>query len=61
MRDPTNGPAFRRLADECTDKAARNDCIDAERERLLTMRDALLALAKNADWLTGRSPPRSAA
>jgi hypothetical protein len=54
MPDTMNSPELRRLAMECAAQASRKECTDAERQRLLTMRAALLDLANNADWLAGR-------
>lgn len=57
MRDPTNAAELRRLAMRCAAQADRADCSADERERLVKMREALLALASNADWLMGKSSP----
>jgi hypothetical protein len=59
MPDTLNAAELRRLAMECAAMADANGCAAEERERLLTMRESLLALAENADWLEGKaaSPP----
>jgi hypothetical protein len=57
MPDLLNAVELRRLAMECAVRAG--DVEPAERERLLTMRESLLALAENADWLAGRRAPTS--
>jgi hypothetical protein len=54
MPDMLNAAELRRLAMECASRAAGADCAPDERARLLTMREALLDLAVNADWLAGR-------
>lgn len=54
MHDTLNAAELRRLAMECAAMADANGCPADERERLLTMRESLLALADNADWLTGK-------
>lgn len=59
MPDTLNAAELRRLAMECAAKASDEKCDAEERQRLLTMRESLLALAVNADWLAGR--PASAA
>jgi hypothetical protein len=55
MFDPLNAEELRQWAAHCAEKAARAADSRAERERLLQMRDALVALADGADWLSGRS------
>jgi hypothetical protein len=55
MLDPLNAEELRLWAAQCTEKAERVISPRAERERLLKIRDALLALADSADWLSGRS------
>ncbi len=55
MFDPLNGDEIRLRAVHCEAKAKRAAWCCAERERLLRMREALLALADTADWLCGRS------
>ena len=54
MPDMLNAAELRRLAMECAARAGGADCAPDERTRLLTMREALLDLAANADWLAGR-------
>jgi hypothetical protein len=54
MPDTLNAAELRRLAMECAARADHFDCDPDERTRLLTMREALLDLAMNADWLAGR-------
>ena len=54
MTDTLNAAELRRLAMECAAMADADGCAAEERERLLTMRESLLALADNADWLEGR-------
>ena len=54
MPDTMNAAEMRRLAMECAARASRDDCSADERDRLMTMRESLLALAANADWLAGR-------
>ena len=39
---------------ECGAKAYIAGCTDDESARLLKMRESLLALAENADWLNGK-------
>jgi hypothetical protein len=55
MVDPLNADDLRSWAAQCAAKAEQIISPRAERERLLKMRESLLALADNADWLTGRS------
>ena len=54
MPDTLNAAELRRLAMECAAMADAAECAAEERERLLTMRESLLALADNADWLAGK-------
>jgi hypothetical protein len=54
MPDTLNAAELRRLAMRCSAQAAKAECSAVERERLLMMREALLDLARNADWLAGR-------
>lgn len=54
MPDLLNAAELRRLAMQCSARAEHADCSASERERLLKMREALLDLAQNADWLAGR-------
>jgi hypothetical protein len=54
MPDTLNAAEMRRLAMQCAARASDAKCDAEERERLLKMRESLLALAANADWLAGR-------
>lgn len=54
MPDMLNAAELRRLAMRCSARAEEENCTTTERERLLKMREALLDLAQNADWLAGR-------
>jgi hypothetical protein len=54
MLDTLNAAELRRWAMQCATEAASEGCDAEERTRLLTMRESLLALAENADWLDGR-------
>jgi hypothetical protein len=54
MPDTLNAAELRRLAMECAAMADTDGCEANERKRLLTMRESLLALAENADWLAGK-------
>jgi hypothetical protein len=54
MADLSNAAELRRLAIACAARASETDCETAERIRLLTMRESLLALANEADWLAGK-------
>jgi hypothetical protein len=54
MPDMLNSAELRRLAMECAARAGHAECDADERIRLLKMREALLDLAVNADWLAGR-------
>ena len=55
MLDPLNAEELRRWAKQCAEKAEQTVSPLSERERLLKTKEALLALADNADWLCGRS------
>ena len=59
MFDPLNAEELRLWAAHCAEKAERAAAVRTERERLLQMKDALLALADIADWLSGRSNDRA--
>jgi hypothetical protein len=52
--DTLNAAELRRLAMRCAAQANDAACTNEERERLTRMREALLELARNADWLAGR-------
>lgn len=54
MPDLFDAAELRRLAMQCSARAEQANCSASERERLLKMREALLDLAQNADWLAGR-------
>lgn len=54
MPDTLDAAALRRLAMRYAAQASDPTCSDTERSRLVTMREALLDLAANADWLAGR-------
>ena len=54
MRDTLDAAALRRLAMQCGAEAEGDVCSAEERDRLLKMREALLDLAENADWLEGK-------
>ena len=60
MPDTLNAVELRRLAMECAARAYDSTSKPDERERMLRMREGLLALAANADWLAGRALPQSA-
>ena len=55
MLDPLNAEELSQWATRCAEKAGQTVSPREERERLLKTRDALLTLAENADWLSGRS------
>ena len=52
--DTPTGADLRRWAMQCGARALAATCAD-ERERLTRMREALLDLADNEDWLSGMS------
>ena len=54
MPDTLNAAELRRWAMECGAKAYIAGCTPDESARLLKMRESLLALAENADWLNGK-------
>ena len=54
---PTEAPTLRQWAMKCAAQADNPKITPAERERLLKMRDALLDLANEQDWLDGRKKP----
>ncbi|HEX3726316.1 MAG TPA: hypothetical protein VHV08_08735 [Pirellulales bacterium] len=60
MPDTLNAVEMRRLAMECAARAYDSPCKPDERDRMLRMREGLLALAVNADWLAGRVLPLAA-
>lgn len=55
MPDTLNATELRRWAARCVNQANDKNCSGEERERLLKMRQSLLALAENADWLNGKT------
>jgi len=55
MPDTLDAAELRRLAMQCGADAESNGRSAEDRSRLLKMREALLDLAENADWLAGRS------
>ena len=57
VNDTLDAAALRRMAMECAAEASGQQCAHEERERLLRMRESLLALANDADWLAGRVSP----
>lgn len=61
MLDSLNGDELRRFAARCAESADTATMVRAERERLMRIHQALLALADNADWLSGRSRSLQAA
>lgn len=61
MLDTLNAAELRRWAMECGAQADRLSCSDEDRDRLLTMRESLLVLANDADWLAGKAPQKAAA
>ena len=54
-----NAAEMRRLAMRCAARACDAELSVEERERMRRMRDGLLDVAANADWLAGRRDPRS--
>lgn len=61
MLDTLNAAELRRWAMECAAQADNSTCPVEERNRLLTMRESLLALANDADWLAGKTVRSEAA
>lgn len=55
INDLLDANELRRHAEQCARRAEKIIAQRAERERLLTMKESLLALADAADWLSGRS------
>ena len=55
MFDLLDAEELRRCAAQCAARAERVAWQRAESERLMTMKESLLALAETADWLSGRS------
>lgn len=51
--DPLSAIDLRHWAAQCAEQARKLNCSEEDRERLRRMRDAILALADNADWLAG--------
>lgn len=61
MQKPINAISsaeLRRWAMECYDQAVNPRASGDERERLLTMRQSLLTLAEEQDWLNGKTKGR---
>lgn len=54
MPDTLDAAELRRLAMQCGTDAESDGCSAEERSRLLKIREALLDLAQNADWLEGK-------
>jgi hypothetical protein len=52
MPDTLCATDLRRWAVQCADRALTLKCAE-ERQRLNRMREAILMLAENADWLAG--------
>lgn len=59
MPDTLNAAEMRRLAMQCAARASDGALSAEEREQMLRMRDGLLEVAANADWLAGRRNPRA--
>lgn len=57
MPDTLNAAEMRRLAMQCAARANQTGLSVDERDRMLRMRDGLLEVAANADWLAGRRNP----
>jgi hypothetical protein len=55
MPDTLDAAELRRWAARCDVKANDGNCTAEDRDRLRKMRESLLALADNADWLAGTS------
>ena len=53
MTDTLTASELRRWAAQCEAQAHDPRCSGSERDRLMRMRDSLLHLAKNSDWLEG--------
>jgi hypothetical protein len=60
MRDILDATDLRRWATQCAAQATDIFCISSDHERLMTIRQSLLALADNADWLAGKPASTSA-
>jgi hypothetical protein len=54
MPDTLDAAELRRWAMQCSAEAESDGCGTEQRSRLLKMREALLDLAENADWLAGK-------
>jgi hypothetical protein len=59
MPDTLNAAEMRRLAMLCAARAADAELSVDERERMRRMREGLLEVAANADWLAGRGDPKA--
>jgi hypothetical protein len=55
MQIPMVSSDLRRWAMQCIDQANNPRSSGEERERLMRMRESLLALADNQDWLNGKA------
>jgi hypothetical protein len=55
MPDTLNAAELRRHAMQCAARADDPSCPPAERERIMRIRESLLALARSADWLAGKA------
>jgi hypothetical protein len=60
MPDTLDAAELRRMAIKCAARAEQANCDAAERGRLMAMRESLLALAENADWLAGKRTAQTA-
>jgi len=54
MQIPMGSSDLRRWAMQCTEEANNPRASGEERDRLMKMREGLLALAENQDWLNGK-------
>ena len=59
MHIPVTSVDLRRWAMKCYDQATDPRASGYERDRLLRMRESLLALAENQDWLNGKKEASS--
>ncbi len=55
MQIPMGSSDLRRWAMQCIEEANNPRSSGEERERLMKMREGLLALADNQDWLNGKA------
>ena len=56
MTDILSSDELRRWATDLEGKAEQPECSAEARQRLLKMRESLLALAATSDWLAGECP-----